>query len=152
MNLIYLKKKFFFESHKFRLELLKPQKGELTKDRANYWNFATTTTITNFSSQNVNIFVPFHSIPCRCVARITETGRKKNPHGDVQYYSEEEGCKFARELCLKLGSISPTCYANILCAKIPKAPKIQSSYQSFFVLLGYLRKKLGIKCWRNWPL
>jgi len=41
--------------------------------------------------------------------------------------------------------ISPTFYLQLLCARIPKAQKIQSSWHSFFALLGSLYVKTAPK-------
>jgi hypothetical protein len=50
----------------------------------------------------------------------------------------------------RAGSISPTFYAQLLCAQFPKAQKWQSSYQCLFALLGSAHtKKLLVKRWRN---
>jgi len=47
--------------------------------------------------------------------------------------------------------ISPTIYAQLLNAQIPKAQKIQSSCQSFLRFLDLGSVKLCLKCWWNWP-
>jgi hypothetical protein len=43
------------------------------------------------------------------------------------------------------GSISPTFYAKLLCSMIPNAKKIQSSCQSFIVLMGSVCVKVEHK-------
>jgi hypothetical protein len=105
MNLIYFFQNFFLSDISSDLNFLNP-KRELTKEQSQLLKFRNNSNNSNnfffFSKCKYFCFLFILSLAGVCVARITETGGANNPPEIVQYYRVEDGCKFARELCLKL--------------------------------------------------